>query len=105
MDTDLNLQPGEFNTALSIFYVGYVIGEIPSNMAVGLLFVHKYTVQGSSPPCDRLFFLSLTIVRGGGFFFCMIAWLLLVVEAIWPQALDPYCDVPMGNSHDCHGCC
>ncbi|KAF9547169.1 hypothetical protein EC957_008851 [Mortierella hygrophila] len=34
METDLNLQPGEFNTALSIFYVGYVIGEVPSNMAL-----------------------------------------------------------------------
>ncbi|KAF9141207.1 hypothetical protein BGX30_005266 [Mortierella sp. GBA39] len=34
MEADLNLQPGEFNTALSIFYVGYVIGEVPSNMAL-----------------------------------------------------------------------
>ncbi|KAG9064148.1 hypothetical protein KI688_003334 [Linnemannia hyalina] len=34
METDLNLQPGEFNIALSIFYVGYVIGEVPSNMAL-----------------------------------------------------------------------
>ncbi|KAF9907440.1 hypothetical protein EC991_010904 [Linnemannia zychae] len=34
MENDLNLQPGEFNTALSIFYVGYVLGEVPSNMAL-----------------------------------------------------------------------
>jgi len=34
METNLNLKPGEFNTALSIFYVGYVIGEVPSNMAL-----------------------------------------------------------------------
>ncbi|KAF9125172.1 hypothetical protein BGW39_007611 [Mortierella sp. 14UC] len=34
MEKDLNLQPGEFNTALSIFYVGYVLGEVPSNMAL-----------------------------------------------------------------------
>lgn len=48
METDLNLQSGEFNTALSIFYVGYVIGEVPSNMAVSLFFVHKPT---SNIPC------------------------------------------------------
>ncbi|KAG0380461.1 hypothetical protein BGX24_008096 [Mortierella sp. AD032] len=34
IERDLNLQPGEFNTALSIFYVGYVLGEVPSNMAL-----------------------------------------------------------------------
>ncbi|KAH7049901.1 major facilitator superfamily domain-containing protein [Linnemannia elongata] len=34
MEADLSLKPGEFNTALSIFYVGYVIGEVPSNMAL-----------------------------------------------------------------------
>ncbi|KAF9932844.1 hypothetical protein FBU30_007175 [Linnemannia zychae] len=34
LEEDLNLRPGEFNIALSIFYVGYVIGEIPSNIAL-----------------------------------------------------------------------
>jgi hypothetical protein len=34
METDLRLQPGEFNTAMSIFYVGYILGDVPSNMAV-----------------------------------------------------------------------
>ncbi|KAG0288963.1 hypothetical protein BGZ96_007364, partial [Linnemannia gamsii] len=34
METDLNLKPGEFNTAMSIFYVGYILGEVPSNMAL-----------------------------------------------------------------------
>jgi len=34
LETDLDLKSGEFNIALSIFYVGYVIGEIPSNVAV-----------------------------------------------------------------------
>lgn len=34
LETDLQLKPGHFNTALSIFYVGYILGEIPANMAV-----------------------------------------------------------------------
>ncbi|KAI9241726.1 MAG: major facilitator superfamily domain-containing protein [Podila humilis] len=34
METDLQLKPGRFNTALSIFYIGYVLGEIPANMAL-----------------------------------------------------------------------
>ncbi|KAF9430432.1 hypothetical protein BGZ94_006909 [Podila epigama] len=32
LEEDLNLAPGIYNTALSIFYVGYVIGEIPANL-------------------------------------------------------------------------
>lgn len=39
METDLQLKPGHFNTALSIFYVGYILGEIPANMAVRSFYV------------------------------------------------------------------
>jgi hypothetical protein len=39
METDLQLKPGHFNTALSIFYVGYILGEIPANMAVRPIYV------------------------------------------------------------------
>ncbi|KAF9085591.1 hypothetical protein BGX23_009538 [Mortierella sp. AD031] len=34
MEVDLKLIEGEFNTALSIFYVGYIIGEVPANVAL-----------------------------------------------------------------------
>ncbi|KAG0359481.1 hypothetical protein BG005_000709 [Podila minutissima] len=34
METDLQIKPGHFNNALSIFYVGYILGEIPANMAL-----------------------------------------------------------------------
>ncbi|KAF8939303.1 major facilitator superfamily domain-containing protein [Dissophora ornata] len=32
LETDLNLKPGVYNLALSIFFIGYVLGEIPANL-------------------------------------------------------------------------
>ncbi|CAN9429694.1 unnamed protein product [Alternaria sp. RS040] len=32
MDKDLNLQGTEYNTCVSIFFVGYLVGQVPSNM-------------------------------------------------------------------------
>lgn len=32
MDTDLDLKDGQFQTLISILFVGYIAGQIPSNM-------------------------------------------------------------------------
>ncbi|KAF9332791.1 hypothetical protein BG006_004324 [Podila minutissima] len=32
LEEDLNLRPGVYNMALSIFFVGYIVGEIPANI-------------------------------------------------------------------------
>ncbi|KAG0238784.1 major facilitator superfamily domain-containing protein [Mortierella sp. GBAus27b] len=32
MEEHLHMNPGDYNLALSIFYVGYVLGEVPANM-------------------------------------------------------------------------
>lgn len=65
METDLNLKPGEFNTAMSIFYVGYILGEVPSNMAVSFIFRQYFKLSLSAcyririmTICDRVFFLA-----------------------------------------------
>ncbi|KAF9576757.1 hypothetical protein EC968_005530 [Mortierella alpina] len=34
LETDLNLSSGLFNMAGSIFYIGYILGEIPANLAL-----------------------------------------------------------------------
>ncbi|KAF9354938.1 hypothetical protein BGX26_007190 [Mortierella sp. AD094] len=34
LEEDLNLRSGVYNVALSVFFIGYIIGEIPANMAL-----------------------------------------------------------------------
>ncbi|KAF9110197.1 hypothetical protein BGX27_006663 [Mortierella sp. AM989] len=34
LEEDLNLESGAYNAALSIFFVGYILGEIPANIAL-----------------------------------------------------------------------
>ncbi|KAF9377253.1 hypothetical protein CPB97_010313 [Podila verticillata] len=42
LEEDLQLRPGIYNTALSIFFVGYVIGEIPANIMLKKLGPKKW---------------------------------------------------------------
>ena len=32
LDKDLNMQGTEYNTCVSIFFVGYLLGQVPSNL-------------------------------------------------------------------------
>ncbi|KAF9965477.1 hypothetical protein BGZ70_004784 [Mortierella alpina] len=59
LEADLQLTPSEYNWSLSIFFIGYVIFEVPSNMCLKVI--------------GPRFWLSLVMVSWGGIMMCMAA--------------------------------